>query len=740
MSKIVLALTLIILFCNFNLISQNYILKGEVKSGTLFAYRLGTSQGLSDSLNFIKLFDMKNNEVMLEVLHTETYFTSPDNPNLKMIRIDYNFKIPKDFNYSDSLFYIGTKTTRQYDTTFDNKFYILSELPKSNIELTSPKNNAVDVEINPTFVWKKEDHPAIQSSYIFQLSEDLAFDKLIVDTIVNTNYISLKFDLKAETKYNWRVKSNYKDNNVGFKSQSFQCGEITNWYPIEIEKYHYAQDLQQIDSNTIIILDHQVGFKISNDKGVNWSNVNMNNLLPSKITPLINNKLYSFCFDLNNNKFKLMKSNNKGYNWELAYTFPDDRPYETNKKFTYLLDKNKFIVSYINKLFYFDGIETLNLKKVIQLDTSFINSFIELKSGEILAVTGAVYVKDEPDMGDIFMINPDNDSVKKVFSNYNGENINFVSSILLENGYILASGNTNITDKCHHFISKDNGLNWELVSKFEDSKLISLVTTEDGYIYANYYNSKKPIMLSLDYASTWINKTGNINSNNTAWDIKLIGDSTLYFLSNSNILYNTNIRKKDDYQIHPVKKVNSIDSYIKFNWKKNRRAEKYNIQISENKDFKKDPKVPLFDSYFSDTESFFNSYEFSGFKINRNYYWRFRSFYEGNWYNWSEVYEFSVIEDLTSVHDNNSGIMLSPNPANDYLLITYSKDNRNSFNDDVIVDIIDFQGRSVNRSSLKQNIIASDTHKIVLKLNISKLERGIYFVKIANNVNKFIVD
>src|SRR5690606_18960488 len=93
---------------------------------------------------------------------------------------------------------------------------------------------------------------------------------------------------------------------------------------------------------------------------------------------------------------------------------------------------------------------------------------------------------------------------------------------------------------------------WQLASQINGNRVIGVVATYDGFIYASFSNSKMPIRMSVDYGLNWINKTGNISAQNTAWDIKIINDENLYFLSNNNIIYKTNIVKPDELKVYPV--------------------------------------------------------------------------------------------------------------------------------------------------------------------------------------------
>lgn len=730
--KILLIFILIITcFPQNNILSKTYYLRGENKYGTFYLNR----QGLNDSLYFIKLFNSKGNEIEIDISKKVEYFTPNENPSLLLIKLDYSFEIPQNLNLNDSLFRLAYKTQYQYDTNYDYQFYILSEPPKSNLTLKNPQDNSNDIDLIPYFQWSEETHPAIKL-YRFQLSENEDFSNLIIDTLLFNNKFTPNFELKPETKYFWRVKADFPENQIGYKVFSFKTGIITNWLPFEIEKYHYAQDIQIIDNSKIILADHQVGFLLSDDEGINWTKIKLDGIIPFKITPIYNNSLYSFCFDINDSKYKIIESNNQGLNWETKLIFDESLPYQTNKKFSHLISEKEFIISFRNKLIFYNDINSLNLQKTIQIDSSEITSFVQLNSGKIIAVTESKYVKNEIDNGDIYIIDKDN-TLKKVFANYNGLNIDFISIIELENKKLIASGNLNNADTCFFFTSIDEGETWQLASQINGNRVIGVVATYDGFIYASFSNSKMPIRMSVDYGLNWINKTGNISAQNTAWDIKIINDENLYFLSNNNIIYKTNIVKPDELKVYPVNDIKINNNNILFQWQKNKRVEKYNIQISENKEFNSldSIPVPIMKLFNKNIESYKNSYEFTGFEINKTYYWRVRGYYENKWMEWSKTFEFNVIEDITNSVTQNFQVSIFPNPARDKINISILKLEINSTisNNKLIIS------NSLGKVVYSNNLTNTHKNEYNLSIDISKYSNGIYYLKIGNSLSKFII-
>ena len=71
------------------------------------------------------------------------------------------------------------------------------------VELASPENGATDVDVNPTLRWF-----AVEgiSSYQVQLSRDIEFSELIVDSVASDTLFSVDIPLVSLTKYFWRVQ------------------------------------------------------------------------------------------------------------------------------------------------------------------------------------------------------------------------------------------------------------------------------------------------------------------------------------------------------------------------------------------------------------------------------------------------------------------------------------------------------------------------------------------------------
>lgn len=81
------------------------------------------------------------------------------------------------------------------------------------------------------------------------------------------------------------------------------------------------------------------------------------------------------------------------------------------------------------------------------------------------------------------------------------------------------------------------------------------------------------------------------------------------------------------------------------------------------------------------------------------------------------------------ISDNNVNIKLSPNPVKDILVITHNFQNKDKIN----VNILDGNGRMMSNKTYFQN---TDNNK--LHIDVSNLNRGMYFCKVKNKNSEFV--
>ena len=106
--------------------------------------------------------------------------------------------------------------------------------------------------------------------------------------------------------------------------------------------------------------------------------------------------------------------------------------------------------------------------------------------------------------------------------------------------------------------------------------------------------------------------------------------------------------------------------------------------------------------------------------------------------------EIWMYEDLTSVNEkeiNVNNINIFPNPSTDFITIQFSNKELQLFAAEDKVQIFDVLGIEVGQSSLIDNAtnINSQSGMIdLLKIDVSHLPAGVYFIKIGNKVEKFV--
>lgn len=164
----------------------------------------------------------------------------------------------------------------------------------------------------------------------------------------------------------------------------------------------------------------------------------------------------------------------------------------------------------------------------------------------------------------------------------------------------------------------------------------------------------------------------------------------------------------------------------KFSWAKVEYANQYKLQISKSSLF---PPQDIVLTKIVDT----NYYQLMGNEMlqpKTKYYWRVQAIGESGLSSWSTVFVFTT-EDAHSVnnHSDKHMLYLFPNPAGDYLLISfkypYSISN---------IEVLDIFGNSLNSF---QNYSNEN-----LKLNLINYPSGVYFIKITTQngiiLEKFI--
>ncbi len=483
-------LTSLITFCSIHN-AFSYYLIGETIKGTTYYH----TKDLYDSLEFISVFDSKNHIAPISISQKVKYFNPIEQPDLTVIQVDYTIDIPSDFNYNDSLFIIGGKTRKQYDVTYNYPFFILKTIPISNLEIIYPKNNTKDIELVLTLRWQEELNPAIRS-YELQVSKHSDFSELIVDTLLFNPQFTFINELEPLKVYHWRVKTDFRHNTVGYISASFVTGLKMVWQKCTIDQYHHAADLELINSNRLLISDHQVGFRISDDFGQSWENINLPNNVTSKIMHVDEDTVLAATYDLTDDRFKILKSINNGSSWSTVFTFPYTNSYSIDGKFHYQIKNGRFYVAFLNNIYEFNDLTLSSLQKIYNHDTSFIKSFVFLDEDKIMAVTEPRYLKNDVDFGEILIINIKHNSIKKIADKFEDINFYYRSINILENNFLVVTAFDIAQNNSYFFVSKDPRSTWEKTFEIPDGEVIKTITTFDSKLIS-ILKSKKILNHSI---------------------------------------------------------------------------------------------------------------------------------------------------------------------------------------------------------------------------------------------------
>jgi hypothetical protein len=195
----------------------------------------------------------------------------------------------------------------------------------------------------------------------------------------------------------------------------------------------------------------------------------------------------------------------------------------------------------------------------------------------------------------------------------------------------------------------------------------------------------------------------------------------------------------------PQNNANAQDINIKFVWHKSLNAESYILQIATDEDF---TNIIQEHHNLKDTTHFIGGYDY-----NTRYYWRVRVVNEHFAGAWSDTWTFNT-KSFSSVYDFIDQGIISPNPATDYI--------------EIAIDNHTLQGMGGNTGStgstggtggigdidrtLKDAVKVYDvlgicvaTHPlapsregVAIRLDVSGLAAGVYFVLVGSKMYKFV--
>ncbi|MEI6089828.1 MAG: choice-of-anchor D domain-containing protein [bacterium] len=311
-------------------------------------------------------------------------------------------------------------------------------------------------------------------------------------------------------------------------------------------------------------------------------------------------------------------------------------------------------------------------------------------------------------------------------TNYKISNLDFLRTYYWRVKAIMGSEQTNWSPVWKFTTLMDTV---KLISPSDLSKNINIPATiswEEG-IYKNDYRlqvSEKTNFLSksMDTLISNINHADVKNLkyyNNYFWRVRNESGDTLGYWSK---IWQFKTRISDFLLIYPENTQTGLAQEINFKWSEAIGAEFYQLQISKNNQFT--DLVYSKDSLIS-TEQFVPNLE-----SQMLYYWRVRVWNTetfGTAY-WSEVWTFKT--GTSGVNDESEFIQIIPNPAGDLITVTMKPSKGFEHSEGLAIYIYNTLGEKV--------ITASARHAVPLRINISSLPKGMYFVKVGGETKKFI--
>jgi hypothetical protein len=186
--------------------------------------------------------------------------------------------------------------------------------------------------------------------------------------------------------------------------------------------------------------------------------------------------------------------------------------------------------------------------------------------------------------------------------------------------------------------------------------------------------------------------------------------------------------------LYPENNSTEILQDVVVNWNKLNGSERYHLQCSFDDKFN-----DLFFSQDTLTKTF---HKMDKLNEDTDIYWRVRGNCPNEFSNWSEIWKFHT-KKSTGVANNtiNDKILLNPNPASDYIEISIPELNKGLQPLVQIVQIFNILGIEVGQSSLivnPNNTNGQAGMLNLLKIDISNLPTGVYFIKIGDRVEKFV--
>jgi hypothetical protein len=173
---------------------------------------------------------------------------------------------------------------------------------------------------------------------------------------------------------------------------------------------------------------------------------------------------------------------------------------------------------------------------------------------------------------------------------------------------------------------------------------------------------------------------------------------------------------------------------ITFNWSDKNSYQSYRLQISVENSF----STKILDELLENT----SEYKFPA-ENSKTYFWRLKSETNDNFSSWSPVFKFTTksISNVKQLTENE--ISIYPNPASDFIEISIP-DNANHTLKGVVENVQEnvqiFNALGIIVAKTPSSVVSGqNSTSDVIRMDISNLPAGIYFIKIGAKVEKLIL-
>lgn len=639
---------------------------------------------------------IKNNQIIdIDITFESKVESSPDVP-YPYVKGNFVLNIPEDFQ-TDKIPYNIRTIYKVADTLISDYFYILDEFNTSVVPLF-PYSNETEVSLYPEFSWQPEELEHLGPYWLEVFSDEECTQKVLGMPVIE-NKTEIYQKLNPETQYFWRVRSSAGIEPLYLDTFAFTTGYDHNWAILNDNKNYSFKNMHINNENNIFIVNENAVYRQEYYAAGDWSEFYKAPDNSELFDIVINNEQYLIPVKNSGDTLSFMYSSDAGETWS-----------ESDNKI-FIGDVDYRIAQYGASILLGSGID--------------------------------VYLIEDFGMSDITHSQIDNDlNISKIYNT--SDNIAYIiaGSSNKNNSKVYSSENGTVWNEID---INTNILNTDITELPDNSLYISANKGSEGYLYYSesgkdweekYYMKGKPY-ISIESDSNGIIYLFTNNLRDSLYFSENLGESfsSQKIPYNNFVVENTNIDRKGYVYVYNSrgvllrKKLNPIpegiiypaDTAVIYNdvnikWLRNYSAEKYQLQISEEKISGIIAGNLTDNSYIiNDSTILTNSYRTNVLKNSRDYFWRVRSKLNDRWSDWSKAFKFTT--DLTNAVTDNSEFYISiyPNPATENINIS-------------IPNVTSFRVKILNLSGI--NIIDKEVLGDNISIDTKSFASGVYIVNI----------